>query len=116
MFALGIWDPRDGKLLLARDPVGIKPLYYWRGAGWVAFASELVPLVSLGCAGIELKPEAAGDFFFLGFLPGEQTLLKGFSKLPPGHLAEFDLRADHFGVRTILGRPGFLLDAPVGVG
>ncbi len=90
MFALARWDPRARELLLARDPLGIKPLYLARaadpGAGWsLAFASELRALLASGLLGTaRLDPEALASFVWNGFVVGPGTAVAGVELLEPG--------------------------------
>jgi len=96
MFAFGCWDPRRRRLLLARDPLGIKPLYLARlsdaEAGWsVAFASELRALLASGLLGTpHLDPQAVASSVWNGFVVGPGTAVKGVDLLWPGRLLEFD--------------------------
>jgi asparagine synthase (glutamine-hydrolysing) len=96
MFALASWDPRQRRLLLARDPLGIKPLYLARSsdpeAGWsVAFASELRALLASGLLGTpRLEPEAVASGVWNGFVVGPLTAVKGIELLWPGRLLELD--------------------------
>jgi asparagine synthase (glutamine-hydrolysing) len=84
MFALALWDERRGRLLLARDRFGIKPLYLAELGHGLAFASELAPLVALG-ASAEPDPEAVADYLALGYVPGERTGVQGARRLSPAH-------------------------------
>ena len=96
MFAFACWDPKQRRLLLARDPLGIKPLYLARssdpGAGWsVAFASELRALLASGLLGTpHLDPQAVASGVWNGFVVGPGTAVKGVDLLWPGRLIEFD--------------------------
>jgi asparagine synthase (glutamine-hydrolysing) len=96
MFAFACWDPKERRLLLARDPLGIKPLYLARssdpGAGWsVAFASELRALLASGLLGApRLDPQAVASSVWNGFVVGPGTAVKGVDLLWPGRLLEFD--------------------------
>jgi asparagine synthase (glutamine-hydrolysing) len=96
MFAFACWDPKERRLLLARDPLGIKPLYLARsadpGAGWsVAFASELRALLASGLLGTpHLDPQAVASSVWNGFVVGPRTAVKGVDLLWPGRLLEFD--------------------------
>jgi asparagine synthase (glutamine-hydrolysing) len=83
MFAFASWDARDGRLLLARDRLGIKPLYYTLLPDGIAFASELKALTLLGTAKIDQS--AVRDFLFHGYIPAPKTIYQGISKLPAGH-------------------------------
>jgi asparagine synthase (glutamine-hydrolysing) len=96
MFAFACWDPKRRRLLLARDPLGIKPLYLARSsdrdAGWsVAFASELRALLTSGLLGTShLEPRAVASIVWNGFVVGPNTSVKGVDLLFPGRLLEFD--------------------------
>jgi asparagine synthase (glutamine-hydrolysing) len=96
MFAFACWDPERRRLLLARDPLGIKPLYVARSlnpdAGWsVAFASELRALLASGLLGTpHLDPQAVASGVWNGFVVGPGTAVKGVELLWPGHLLELD--------------------------
>ena len=96
MFAFACWDPKERRLLLARDPLGIKPLYLARSsdpdAGWsLAFASELRALLASGLLGSpHLDPQAVASAVWNGFVVGPGTAVKGVDLLWPGRLLEFD--------------------------
>jgi asparagine synthase (glutamine-hydrolysing) len=96
MFAFACWDPKERRLLLARDPLGIKPLYLARSsdpdAGWsLAFASELRALLASGLLGApHLDPQAVASCVWNGFVVGSGTAVKGVDLLWPGRLLEFD--------------------------
>jgi asparagine synthase (glutamine-hydrolysing) len=85
MFAFAIWDARDETLLLARDRLGIKPLYYADTPAGFAFASEIKALLAI--PGIERSVDLAALDQFMSFLwtPDPQTIFKGIHKLPPAH-------------------------------
>ena len=96
MFAFACWDQKQRRLLLARDQLGIKPLYLARsqdaGAGWsVAFASELRALVASGLLGTtRLNPHAVASSVWNGFVVGPDTAVTGIDLIWPGQLLEFD--------------------------
>jgi len=96
MFAFACWDPKQRKLLLARDPLGIKPLYLVRSpdpeSGWsVAFASELRALLASGLLGRpRLDPLGVADHVWNGFIVGPCTAVEGVELVWPGQLLEFD--------------------------
>jgi asparagine synthase (glutamine-hydrolysing) len=91
MFAFAIWDGRRRRLLVARDPLGIKPLYYTRTAdGLFLFASEIRALLTWPGVRAELDEDALWDFLGQRYVPGPRTMFKGISKLPAGHLAVVD--------------------------
>src|SRR5215475_4938813 len=83
MFAFGLWDRQARRLVLARDRLGIKPLYYKLLPDGIAFASELKALTLLGAAKIDQS--AVRDYLFHGYVPAPKTIYQGISKLPAGH-------------------------------
>jgi asparagine synthase (glutamine-hydrolysing) len=85
MFGFAIWDEKTKTLLIARDRVGIKPIYFhWNGEALV-FASEIKAILVDPSISAELDPTALGLFLTYFYPPGEQTLFKGINKLSPGH-------------------------------
>jgi len=94
-FAIVVWDALERRTVLARDRLGIKPLYYAHVGDLVAFASELKCVLASGLVGPELDYEAIGAYLTLGFVPGPRTPLAGVRKLAPGHA----LIVDPSGVR-----------------
>lgn len=84
MFAFAIWDENTRTLFLARDRVGIKPLYYHCSAKALLFASEIKAILADPAVTREVAPEIVDRFLNFLYLPGEETLFKGVRKLPPG--------------------------------
>ena len=85
MFAFALWDGNTKQLLLARDRVGIKPLYYALNDEAVVFASEIKAILVDPAINRNLAPEIVDRFLTFLYVPGEETLLKGICKLAPGH-------------------------------
>ena len=85
MFGFAIWDERKKTLLIARDRVGIKPLYYRLTPEALIFGSEIKSILVDPSVMVELDPVALDRFLTYLYVPGEETLFKGISKLPPGH-------------------------------
>ena len=85
MFAFAIWDRARRRLFLARDRVGIKPLYYCQHEGAVWFASELKAILTDSKVPRQVDLRAIGTFLTHYYLPGEQTLFQGIRRLLPGH-------------------------------
>jgi asparagine synthase (glutamine-hydrolysing) len=84
MFAFAIWNERTGELLLARDRIGVKPLYYCETRGSFLFASEIKAILEFGVER-ELDPEALIDYLTLSYVLGDKTFFKGIRQLPAGH-------------------------------
>src|SRR5271157_872514 len=95
MFAFAIWDNHKRRLLLARDRLGVKPLFYRLEPGRLAFASELRTLRELLPRPPEIDPQSIYDFFGFRYIPAPQTFYRGVEKLLAGHF----LVADPRGVR-----------------
>jgi asparagine synthase (glutamine-hydrolysing) len=90
MFALAIWDRSERRLFLARDRLGIKPLYVWRSGNGLGFASELKALRALPQGPREIETEAVSEYLAWGHLPSPTTMLKGVKSLAPATYAVFD--------------------------
>jgi asparagine synthase (glutamine-hydrolysing) len=85
MFAFAIWDKGRQTLVLARDRLGIKPLYYSADVKRVVFGSELKAILEGGSVSREIDPEALSDFVSLGYVPSPKSIFKDIAKLPPGY-------------------------------
>lgn len=88
MFGLAIWDARTRRIVLARDPFGIKPLYYWDDQSTLVFGSEVRALLCWPDIPRELETAALDDYLSFGYVPSPLTAFKGIRKLPPGHALE----------------------------
>jgi asparagine synthase (glutamine-hydrolysing) len=88
MFAFAIWDARDRALFVARDRLGVKPLYYIERGHGIAFASEVRALLATGAAPRELCPRAIASYFAFGAVSGGDAIAAGARALPPGHTLE----------------------------
>jgi len=86
MFGLAIWDRRQQTLWLARDRVGIKPLYYIEQGGRLFFGSELKSLIAAGAVTREIDRFALEHYLAFLYTPADRAILTGVRKLPPGHL------------------------------
>ena len=108
MFAFAVWDERERTLFVARDPLGIKPLYYARlpDPGLV-FASELNALLASGAVPREIDPASVGEYLAWFSVPAPRTIYRGIANLPPGHSLTVDATGR---VRT---QPWWHLPAPV---
>ena len=95
MFAFAIADERTGEVVLARDPLGIKPLYYLRRAGGVVFVSELKALVAAVGSELRIEPGALVASMLYYWVPEQRCSISGVRKLPGGCWAVF--RPDEIG-------------------
>ena len=92
MFAVALWDERKQRLLVARDRLGIKPLFYAQHEGGLLFASEMKAIVRAGLPGVQLDPEALDAYLTFGYIPSPLTIYREVRKLDPGHLMVADAR------------------------
>ena len=86
MFAFAIWDEKQKKLLLARDRIGIKPLYYYINNQKLTFGSEIKAILQDHTVKKEINLKALSDYLSLLYVPTPKTMFKGIYKLPPGHI------------------------------
>ncbi len=99
MFAFALWDQTRGRMLLARDRIGVKPLYYLHDGVRLAFASEPKALVSLPFYRKGVDGSALATYLMHGYVAGERSIWKGIRRLLPAHYAVFDV-----GARTLVTR------------
>lgn len=90
MFALGIWNGRERRLVLARDRVGKKPLYYSVVDGGIVFASEIKSLLACPPVRAEVDDENLAEFLVYGYCPWPATLYRGIVQVPPATVVVFD--------------------------
>jgi asparagine synthase (glutamine-hydrolysing) len=88
MFAFALLDRRNGRerMLLARDPLGVKPLYYAETADGLIFGSEAKSLLASGLLGRRLRPAALLDYLVQGYVGGAEAAWEGMRRLRPGHV------------------------------
>jgi asparagine synthase (glutamine-hydrolysing) len=86
MFAFALWDARRRRLVVGRDRVGIKPLYYAQYGPRLLFASEAKAILAATAGGAALDPVALQEYLLLGYVPAPLSLFRGIRKLPPGSL------------------------------
>jgi asparagine synthase (glutamine-hydrolysing) len=94
MFAFAIWDRRQRRLILARDRLGIKPLYLLRDGTQLLFGSELKAILAVSGIPRQIDEEALEDYLTFGMVPGERSIFRGIHKLPPAHVLVID--AEHW--------------------
>jgi asparagine synthase (glutamine-hydrolysing) len=85
MFAFALWDQTFQKLLIARDHLGVKPLYYTTADGNLIFGSEIKPLLTVSTVKRQVDTKQILTLMTLQYVPSPDTLLKGVRKLPAGH-------------------------------
>ncbi len=89
MFAIALYDEKRDALLLARDRLGKKPLFYAQHAGKLFFGSEIKAMLAAAPELAEVDPEGVLQFFYFGYIPDPHSAFRDIRKLPPGHLAEY---------------------------
>src|SRR6185369_1116828 len=89
MFAFAVWDNKERTLTLARDHVGIKPLYYALTPAAFIFGSEVKAILATGLVKPELNPEALHQFLTYLWSPDPNTLFANVKTVPPAHLLHF---------------------------
>ena len=89
MFAVALWTESRSRLVLVRDRMGIKPLYYYCGGDNVYFGSELKAIFEHADIPRRLDLEALDSYLSVNYVPGPHTLIEGIKKVPPGHLLEW---------------------------
>jgi len=85
MFAIAIWDPKKRKVVLARDRVGKKPLFYAADGSRILFGSELKALLAGDSISREMDDQALSDYFSFGYIPAPKTIYRSVRKVMPGH-------------------------------
>jgi len=94
MFAFAFWDAPNRQLLLARDPLGIKPLYYHAGPRNFAFASEVKALARAEVCPLNIDAGAVESFLAFGAVIGPRTMYKEICELEPGHLLKLNAHCE----------------------
>jgi len=92
MFAFAIWDTEKQKLFLARDRIGIKPLYYFLNKKKLVFGSEIKPILEYSSISREIDNTAILDYLTYSFIPAPKTIFKSIKKLLPAHTLSIDVK------------------------
>jgi asparagine synthase (glutamine-hydrolysing) len=93
IFAFAIFDKVAGKVLFARDHLGVKPLYYYHSQGRLLFGSEIKAILESGSYSKEVNWQAIDDYFTFACVPCPHTAFRGIMQVPPAHTMTFDLRS-----------------------
>ena len=96
IFAFAILDCRKQRVILARDHIGIKPLYYSAAGAHFVFGSEIKAILASGYHSANVNWQAVHDYFTYLYIPCPQTVFEGISQVPPAHVLDFDLRKNDF--------------------
>ncbi|MCB9799906.1 MAG: asparagine synthase (glutamine-hydrolyzing) [Candidatus Omnitrophica bacterium] len=99
IFGLAILDLKNQELILARDPLGVKPLYYCRLADRFIFASEIKGILAEGRYRSEVNWQAAYDYFTYLYVPSPETFFKNIFQLPPAHTLTLNLKNDEMSLK-----------------
>jgi asparagine synthase (glutamine-hydrolysing) len=102
MFALAIWDEQERKLFLARDPFGIKPLYYYRSEDTILFASEMRALLASRLVPRKISQEGLSSYLRYGSVQDPLTIIDGINTIPPGRVLTVDCKQPHPRIETSL--------------
>ena len=113
MFAVALWDRRERRLILARDPVGMKPLYVTEQAGGLAFASEIQALLRLPGHRFDVSPRAVHDYFSFGHIRAPRAIYSQVRQLAPGHWLEIGPAGE--AVERVFWQPRYRQSAPLPV-
>ncbi len=110
MFAIALFDATRNSILLARDRLGKKPLYYALRDGRLYFGSEIKAMLAVAPELASVDPEGVLQFFYFGYIPDPQSAFREIRKLPPGHLAEY--RDGRIQVREYWDVPAYGVNDP----
>ena len=88
IFAISIWDKDEKKLILTRDRMGVKPLYYWHEKDLLLFGSEIKTILSYDIIKRKINLQSFHEFLYYGYALGENTLFSGIKKILPGQYLE----------------------------
>jgi asparagine synthase (glutamine-hydrolysing) len=110
MYVFAIWDAARGRLLVARDRFGEKPLFYSATGGNLVFASELTALLAVAPSGWEIDPAVVDAFFVYGYVPGSAAIVRGIRQLEPGHMLLWEVDSRRPDVRRYWAPPFFASD------
>ena len=94
MFGFGIWDESKRRFFLARDPFGIKPLYYYQSDDIFIFASEIRAILATGIVPRKLSSSGLSSYLHYGSVESPLTIIEGIKSLNPGHYMTVDLKGD----------------------
>jgi asparagine synthase (glutamine-hydrolysing) len=98
IFTFAILDLTNKRLLLARDPIGIKPLYYWHSPRGFFFASEIKAILTLPFYSLDVNWQAVYDYFTYLYVPCPETVFRGIKHLPPAHFLLLDLESGAYSI------------------
>lgn len=101
-FAIALWDRSKRILILARDRIGIKPLFYYIDQEKIIFASEIKAILENKTVKKELNLSAMNDYFSYLFIPGPKTIFENIKKIPPGHYLKINRKPGSQGWHTAI--------------
>lgn len=89
IFAIALWDNQNKELFIARDQLGVKPLYYYYNGKRLIFASEIKSILAARDIASEIDRVSLDLYLSIGYVPGERTIFSGIKRLPPGSIIKF---------------------------
>lgn len=98
MFAFGLWDSQESSIIIARDRLGEKPLYYGVQRNQAFFSSELKALLPNTTLDLPIDEQAMGRYLSFGFVPTDYCIYKGVNKLPPGYYAKLSMEDNQWNI------------------
>lgn len=117
MFAFAVWDDRRGRLILGRDRLGKKPLYYWASGGQLVFGSEIKAVLAHPSVPRDLDPDAIPAYLTFGYVPTPRTFFAGIASVPPGHVLVLEcdgsLQLECYWKPPVAGADADPLDLPI---
>src|SRR5919109_2006245 len=94
MFSIALYDKNRMSLILVRDRLGIKPLYYYYGNGCLVFGSEIKAILASNLYSPDINWQGLYDYFTYLYIPCPETIFQEIYQLPPAHILKFDLRTN----------------------
>lgn len=99
MFAFGLWDKKEKRLLLVRDGCGIKPLFYFFDGRRLIFSSEIKGILATNLVERKIHPQSLSNYLSLFYVPNPDTIIENIRQVPPGSFIAFSIDAEPTGIK-----------------